>query len=170
MLKNESTDAINNAVQALKTLTPGYLPLPLFLEVSRLSVSAIIELVALRRTPEGNLETLLFRREADDHYWPNMWANPGTVIRPTDAKEGLGHIFKRLYDEDFSHNYDEVPTFASTILYSSERGTHFAAIYWIEIQSAPGGTFFPVDNLPADIVQAQVGVIQQAALHYRTIR
>ena len=169
IMSNLSSTELTQVVESLRQMEPGFLPLPLFLEVSRLSVSAIIELVPLRRVKEGTIEVLLFRREADDPMWPGLWANPGTVLRPTDTPGTFDDAFGRLYDDELGVGASRLaPTFVSNSLFKTERGLHFAAVHWLELAHSNSGTYFPVNDLPKDIVSAQVGVIQAAAKHFES--
>lgn len=69
--KNVATpEEVEVAAELLSKVQPGYLPFPIFKEISRLVVRSSIELVPFR-TRNGKTEVFLTQRPQDDHYWPN---------------------------------------------------------------------------------------------------
>src|SRR5207248_4789571 len=80
-------------VRGLSKLQPGRLPLDVFLEVARLTVTPVIEIVPICRQ-DGILRVLLMKRSDDDPIWAGLWHTPGTVIRAFD--ETLGDGIDRL--------------------------------------------------------------------------
>ena len=70
------------ASEYLKGVEPGFLPLPLFSELSRLMTASTVELVLLQ--PEDEPKVVLAKRSRSDLWWPNQLHIPGVVVLPTD--------------------------------------------------------------------------------------
>jgi hypothetical protein len=156
---------IAQAVALLARLEPGYLPYPLFLQFYRLTPAPTMELIPFRRGIDGALEVLLVRRLPDDPLWPNMWHNPGVTIRANDThKIAMERIFR---DDLQGLQATKGPVFAQNLFVYCERGTDVMQVYWVEVTGeAVTGTFWPMQQLPADIITSESDVIQQAAAHY----
>lgn len=154
---------ISQTAAVLHRLQPGFLPLELFLEVTRLCATPIVELVPLRHK-QGATEVLLFRRPADDPNWPNQLHTPGTVIRATDVGNGLAAPFARLYGDELCVKPSAEPVHAKTTLHTFNRGTEFAAVFYIDLAdtTVPGAVWYPAGSLPEDLVATQRGFIAAA--------
>lgn len=167
-MSDASPEVHKHTLQTLRSLEPGFLPLPYFLEFSRLSVSSVVEMVPLRMSAESGLEVLLFQRPDDDPVWPKMWGNPGTVLRPSDKPGSLDDAFERIFTDDMAGiEISDTPVFAGNAFFASERGLHFAAVHWIEVDQPGLGRFYPVNDLPPDFVKCQAGVLGMATEDYR---
>ncbi len=162
-----SKDEIGSVVDALSKLEPGVLPFEIFHAVTRLVATPIVEVVPLRRNERNEPEILLLRRDADDPVWPNQLHTPGTVVRGSDKegcfKDALGRISKELGGATLSH-----PVFIENILHHSSRGMEASQIYWAEIRNSEPheGDFYDANNLPDELVQAQLDFISSAVAHY----
>jgi hypothetical protein len=149
-------------VDWLKRLIPGKLPYEIFLQIARLSVSAIVELVPLMGTSSG-VQVLLTRRPDDDRYWPGMLHTPGTVIRPDDVSYEYA-LQRILTDELFGVEIIGAPVFCKNILHRVARGTESAAIYYVELTSRPSlGSMHDVDHLPDNVIDTQLEMIKWTA-------
>ncbi len=162
---NLTNDEVAQAASLLARLEPGFLPFPIFLQVCRLTTMTTVELILLRRRPDGTVETWLRRRADDDTLWPGKWCNPGCVIRPTDHLEDT---FTRLIADDLSGTpFAGEPQFVTYMLNRSRRGQTGSPLYWVELAEEPAhGQYFPVDALPDDMVQDQKVLIEAAVRHY----
>ncbi len=85
------------ASEYLAGVEPGFLPLPLFKELSRLMVINTVELVLLQ--PEDDIRVLLTKRPPTDPWWANQLHIPGSVTLPTDSVEG---------DDDFTGTLNRI--------------------------------------------------------------
>lgn len=162
---NVSTTEINTAVSILKKLDPGYLPYNLFIEFCRLYTSAIIELVPII-FKDNEIYLHLLKREESDTFWPNMWHNPGSVIRSTDQLED---VFNRLFSEELGivKGPNKSPVFLRSIVSQTPRGNALSLIYWIELESSPhNGQSFRLDALPSDSIPEQVIYMKECVSHF----
>ncbi len=159
---NQSDDILQ-AVEVLKTLEPGKLPLPIFLEVARLTVTPIIEIVPLRKNIEGRVEVLLTKREDDDAHWAGMYHTPGTVIRASDIPGSYDDAFKRIISGELGGISVSEPVYVTSILHKVKRGMESALIFWVEVNEEPKtGEFFDYGNLPEDLIDTQKPFIKMA--------
>ena len=146
-------------IKLLEKLEPGLLPLDIFLQIARLSVLPIIEVVPLRRMEQT--EILLLPRLATDKIWPNAMHIPGTEVR-ADDKGDFKAGFQRIQDELGSTQIGE-PSFVRTMFHQSKRGWELAFIYWTEVTGeAHKGQFYKTSQLPASIIESQKEFIEEA--------
>jgi len=159
-----STSELQTLVSLLKKLEPGFLPQDVFTEFTRISVTAICEVVPLRKNTEGKVEVLLLQREEGDVYWPGKLHTPGTVIRSTDEKGSMKMPFQRVLKElDNPENIPE-PTFVDYLFHKNSRGSELAIIHYIHFLEEPvHGRFYSLENLPETLVQEQIPFIHMAA-------
>ncbi len=152
----------------LKHLEPGFLPLEIFMEIARLAVLPIIEFVPLR-IKNGKVEVLLLRRDADDSLWPNELHTPGTVIRPTDLDSNNHLAFKRILEDELAETKVSEPYYVGSNLHKSRRGAEQAQIFWVEVLEKPKtGKFYPVNKLPSEMMESQIGFVKLAAKSFIT--
>lgn len=155
-----------SAASYLATLTPGKLPLSIFIEVARLTVTPIIELVPLRHRETG-LEVLLLERPEDDPIWAGQLHTPGTVVRASDRKGSFAEAFDRLLEGELA-GAERLgdPVFVTTRFHDVQRGAELAHIYTVELaESGEAGSFYPVKALPSRLVASQKEFILEAAAH-----
>jgi hypothetical protein len=160
-----SADDINDTAKKLAAFEPGFLPLPLFNEITRLTVTPIIEIVPIHRSVNG-LEILLLKRQVDDPLWPSYWHTPGTVIRATDTFQTA---ITRLTDDELGGLKLE-PVYVGHILHHSGRGMEAAQIYWLDLTGSaiPKGTLYGLEELPVDMIQSQHDFIPMAVEHFNS--
>ena len=152
------------AAELLKKLEPGYLPRPIFEQVTRLATMSIIEIVPLR-AHNGKIEVLLQKRPDDDPVWPGQLHTAGTVIRATDLT--YEDAIKRVLTSELALQAG-TPTFVTHILHHSGRGRENAMVYWLEITDvAGGGTFYNADELPQNFVQSQLDFLPTVIAHFK---
>ena len=162
-----SKDEITQTAALLAKLEPGYLPFEIFLQVYRLTPSPTLQIIPLRWGAAGEVEVQLVRRPADDPLWPNMWHNPGTVLRAGDT---FGSSTNRLFDDDLgSFGTAEDLIFVENMFHTSDRGSEIILLYRMdgEDDEPSAGKFFAVDALPKDIIASEVSLIRRAAADFK---
>ena len=159
----KSTDYIAIA-EALNGIAPGLLPEPVFLAVTRLMVTPVVEVVPLR-SRRGETEIFLIRRSQNDPVWGGLLHVPGTVVRSSDMS--LEDALGRVIHDELDDPRCSAPVFVGNCLHLQKRGKELAATYWIELDTVPSiGAFFPVTDMPRDIVETQLDFIHPAIDHF----
>jgi hypothetical protein len=117
-------------------------------------------------TEDRAVEVLLIARDDDDPFWPGMLHTPGTVVRATDLNKGERDdwlAFKRILSEELADTKVGPPQYVGSMFHDSKRGTEQAQLYWIEVLDEPiAGSFYPVDDLPPELIDSQTAFIGQA--------
>lgn len=160
---------MQSVVTQLKSITPGYLPANLFYEVSRLAVVCAVEVVPLR-TVKGACEVLLTQRLANDPHWPNLWHNPGSIMRPNDQVGSFDSAITRICSDELGMGDWPTPIFVGTHFWQGARGSIVSLVHTLDISgmdSPAVGTFFPVANLPAEFIPGMEPIIVMAVMHYQ---
>src|SRR5581483_10648257 len=148
-----SESEVTQAADLLSRLKPGFLPLKIFHEVTRLTVMPIVEVVPLRLARSGKIEILLLQREADDPVWPGQLHVPGTVIRATDTPGSFNTPLQRVLTKELNGTKTSEPMFVKSILHHSGRGIEASQIFWVKVEGEPTeGKFYDVDSLPQSLV------------------
>lgn len=155
---------ITNTAEMLQKLSPGFLPLPIFYQVARLTVTPTVELVPLRMH-EGHLQVFLTQRPKDDPVWPSMLHVPGSVIRATDTKETFSDVLDRiLHNELHDPQIESKPHFFTYLFHQVKRGAEIAFIHYTFLLETPkNGSFYFIHDLPSSLVSHQRGFIQEIA-------
>lgn len=164
-------EEVDSAAAVLQQLEPGFLPKPLFLEVTRLVVTPIVEVVPLRMTTAGP-QVLLLQRPEDDPNWPGMLHTPGTVLRATDVDDGINGAFQRIFADELGVAPANPPQFVETVFHKVNRGSEIATVFSIDMgdADAPGGTWYDARALPETIVDTQIEFIRNAVTQFETPR
>jgi len=158
-------------VRLLSKLEAGFLPYDVFVEIARLVVLSVIEFVPLRQNEKGETEVLLLSRGDDDPIWPGELHTPGTVVRPTDTEGDIYLAFERILKDELKGTKTSEPHYVGSSLHKSKRGMEQAQIYWVEVQAESRvGGFYPLNELPANIMESQVAFINQAASNYENYK
>ena len=163
--KQHLTDRqIQQVTALLRELEPGYLPEPIFFELSRLMVVPVVELVPLRINNQGT-EVLLLDRGDDDPYWPGTVHVPGTVFMATDTTGNLKDALQRLLEGELKGvRINGGPQFVRAVFHQTRRGKQLANVHFVELAEKPEvGAFYSVDELPENTMDHQVGFIKDAA-------
>jgi hypothetical protein len=156
-------EEINLARELLSKLEPGFLPPPIFYEITRLTAVPIIEVVPLRFN-SGKTQILLLPRSSNDPTWPNQLHVPGTVIRATDT---MDIAFRRIFDGELNGSGHGEAEFVQNILHNSGRGMEASQIYWVEILDEPKtGQFYNANDLPQTLVRSQLDFISEVVKVY----
>jgi hypothetical protein len=162
-----SAERDNETALRLAELEPGALPLPVFLEVARLTVTPVVEFMPLRTSPRG-VEVLLLEREESDPVWGGLLHTPGTVVRASDSEGSFTDASARLVDGELAGTrLAGEPVFVETLLHRVRRGTELAHVYYVEVAGSPArGVFEQVASLPERVVESQRAFIVRAAACY----
>jgi len=157
-------EEIEVAARTLSKLRPGFLPLSIFLETTRLTVSSIVEVVPLRKNGDS-VQVLLTKREDDDPNWPGMLHTPGTVVRPTDEEGSYASAFGRILGGELaSVELAGEPQYVDSVLHKVKRGMEDAKVFFVEVKGEPTtGEFHDVAALPDNVVDTQIDFIYRAA-------
>ena len=155
--------SISQLKNLLSQLEPGYLPEPIFLEFTRLSVTPICELVPLRKTSAGEIEVLLCRRPSSDQHLPDMLHTPGTVLRSTDDDD-LEQPLSRAFEE-IHRDYKKYEVKKSGVIFHAvKRGKELAIIFSTIIQVVQEqDIWMPLSQIEKQVVDTQVNFITEAA-------
>lgn len=155
---------IDKIAEGLSRLEPGKLPLKIFIEIARLTVIPILEVVPLRLGEKGSVEVLLLERDSADPIWGGLLHTPGTVIRASDTQGDYSDGFQRILTGELQGIQATDPVFVKNVLHKVKRGMEAAAVYWVEVLHEPlNGEFHEVSKLPEKIVNTQTAFIQEAA-------
>jgi len=164
-----SEEEIQTVTAILSKLQPGLMPFDIFHQFARIAVLPIVEVVPLR-LKDGHVEVLLVRRGADDPIWPSKLHTAGTVLRATDEADSFKTAFERIQTELGGTIISE-PVFVMNSFNGLGRGREYSAIHWAECLEEPKvGAFYPVDALPADLVEGQRPFITAAAAAFAAAR
>jgi hypothetical protein len=164
-----SDKEILTLITLLKRLEPGKLPLPVFLEIARLNVIPIIEIVPLRKK-DGKIQVLLTKRDDNDPNWPGMYHTPGTVVRASDVNSEYNEAFGRILEGELVGLRTSEPVFVYPLLHKVKRGMESSLVFWVEVKEDPKiGEFFDIDSLPENIIDTQVEFIKKAAEDYKNL-
>ena len=159
---------IQAAASILKKLEPGKLPLPIFLEVARLTVTPIVEVVPIRKRADGSIMILFIKRDENDPNWPGLLHTPGTVVRSIDSGGGYKDAFDRILGGELKGTHTSEPVFVSTVLHKVKRGRESSLVFWVEVLGKPRvGELHSFDNLPENIIETQVKFINIAVRHFQ---
>lgn len=177
MPNNEDTLTQDEVVQLttlLKKLEPGFLPYPIFEQVTRIIALPIIEFIPLRLNNEGGVDVLLLERPQSDTLFAGLLHTPGTVIRATDVRTTENDnwkAFDRILQEELLGTKASAPYYVGSIFHASKRGAEQAQLYWVEILEEPKvGVFYPVENLPDTLIDSQKDFILAAVQSFKTAK
>ena len=154
----------NKLNEHIAKIPAGFLDPELFNQIARLGVLTYIELIAFRQMNNA-IEVLLTKREPSDKFWPNMYHNPGTVLRPSDQDFTFADAIQRLESDEYKTKLSE-PNFAGFWFEQLERGKGFGVVSWVELNDCPAGEYFDINNLPSNLIKGQATYIQKAAQQY----
>jgi len=163
-----SKKEIQVLTKLLGKLQPGLLPLDIFLQIARLTVLPILEVVPVRMH-DAKAQVLVLPREANDGLWPDDVHVPGTVLR-ADDKGALEKALERIKKELGGASLGE-PVFVQTVFHESKRGWELAFVFWAEMGGEPKlGQYYDLENLPGNIMASQTEFIREAGRHYQAYR
>lgn len=151
----------------LQALTPGELPLDIFVEFAKLSVTPVVEIVPINvNEKNGEIQILLKRRPHSDPIWPNLLHTPGTVVRSYD--KSIDDAVSRVLNRELEGISTSPATFVHTGIYKTKRGTELACVYYTMINSERNlGDMHRFANLPSDLIESQLPFIEAAVQHFK---
>lgn len=170
MKNNKITeDEIKAVTEILKKIEPGLLPFPIFLEVARLYVSCIVEIVPFYNNND-NIQVLLQEREKEDPVWGGKLHTAGTVLRANDEAGSFKSAFDRILNKELAGVVIKgEPTFVKPVFHQVARGRELALIFYVELATnevSHLGKLYNIENLPAEIVDTQIQFIRDAAKQF----
>lgn len=134
-----------------------------------LMVAVTIEVVCLKRTPEGP-EVLLIPRPKTDKHYPGQLHSPGTLLRVSD--DDAGGAIQRVFDRELGGVRLQVKrVLHDIVMVRTPRGVEVPNIYIAEVSDKmaarlceiPGAGFYPVISLPADMILHHRPIVRVAA-------
>ena len=147
----------------LSKFSPGFLPFDIFNEIARICVLAPIEVIPFRKTERG-VEVLLTKRPETDPFWGGLFHFPGTIVRATDTDDTFATQFKRIFNDELKGLNTTKPEYFRTQFQHLSRGAVVTTIFWVEVKEEPKvGTFFPVKELPENIIEYHAENVRLAA-------
>lgn len=151
---------IQQTQQLLAQLEPGTLPPPIFEEVTRLSVTAILELVPYRRVGEGKFEILVIPQSQDDPHWPGQLHTPGTVLLPTDSDD-YREALERAFAEVGRQSSGYAPQYVGTLFHTVSRGKELTLVLAVEItDEREKDHWIALAEVPEVVIDTQVTFIE----------
>lgn len=158
-----SEKQITEVENTLSQLSPGFLPYPIFLQVSRLTVNCIIEIVPIRLR-DNKPEVLLLKREESCSIWSNMFHTPGTVLRATDEKWSFVSAFDRVIKTELKeYKISSSPIYVDTVFQQTARGAELALVHYVEVEdNFNNDNFYSLNRLPDNVVETQINFIKNA--------
>ena len=155
---------INLVASELKSLPQGLIPLPIFNEIARLAALTAIEFIPFRKNDES-VEVLLFRRPADDSFWPGLLHTPGTILRSSDTS--FDDAYTRLFNDELKCKPLSVK-FIDNELILNERGRVLLFKYLVDVTNiATGGDFYDVTALPDDVLPQHRDMMLEAVKQFK---
>lgn len=179
-MSRPSDSEIQTASEILKRLDPGYLPRELFFQFTRLSTTAILEIVPLRLNGH-RVEVMFFTRPENDPIWAGKLHTPGAVIMPTDVNQktrGFDKVAAIILDEEMGLSLDNFKkqtgrdlVYSETLLHYPLRGAELANVFYIDLTNiqlgAREGLWLDSNKLPARTVDTQIYFIQKSVNLFR---
>lgn len=149
--------------EQLSQLSPGKLPLDVFNQVARLSVTPVVELVPLYRGNNAGTQVFLLQRSADDALWAGMYHVPGSIVLSTDQPGSFAEALSRARSKLASYELSE-PVFVEAQLCKVARGMEVALVYAVELKDAPSNSsaLFSQQDLPDNLIEGQRQFIEAA--------
>lgn len=165
-MANGANKTESSPVTGLAELEPGRLPLGVFNQIARLTVTPVVEVVPIYND-NGAPRVMLYRRPDDDQHWPNQYYVPGTILNAQDQPGDLRDAFSRVLGKLGALETTE-PVFADNILCKVARGTELALVHWTELLTRPeDDMLFDPSGLPADMIEGHNDFVIMALTSYR---
>jgi hypothetical protein len=132
------------------------------------TVSALNKMISLKNVPQKIFDVFqkvfMIERPDSDTYWPNELHVPGTMVFAWDWLEGnkFEKPWDRLMKKEIIQNNEGSTVHVSTLLLDTKRGAETAYINNIVFKgptSSEGGNWYPVDSLPANIIDHHKTVV-----------
>lgn len=172
---NVTDDEINQVAEILSRLPKGFLPFPIFIQVTRLVTTPTMEVAPLRMV-NGSPEIYLTQRPHDDPYWPSGWHIPGTVIRSTDNEHDFSSGFARVLADELGEAFTfvEEPVFVGIKFWDVSRGRELDMVHYVHVEvdedAILPGKFFTVDELPETTLEHHKIMIPEIIAAFESAR
>lgn len=155
-----SQDDITNA---LSILEPGKLPLNIFNQIARLTVTPVVEVVPFYRKPDGSLHVFLLQRGSDDPLWANMYHVPGAIVSATDSPGSFSDTLKRVSTNKLANYEPSDPVFVDVQFCEVARGMEVAIVYTTQLATSPSDdSLFDPLKLPSNMIEGQAEFVKAA--------
>ena len=162
---------INNNSQLteiLSMLEPGKLPLSVFNQVARLTVTPVVEIVPFIKKNEDILRVLLLQRGADDALWANQYHVPGAIVMATDKPNSFSDALNRIITTKLATYSPGEASFVDVRLCRVSRGLEVAIIFKVELTVSPSDSLmFDPLALPDNMIEGQAEFIEAALRDYQ---
>lgn len=164
MIKRDIEEKI---VSNLKTLKPGFQPFDIFLQLCRITVTPVVEVLPLRKV-NGIVEVLLTKRDEDDIFWPGKYHIPGVVLLATDEAGSLRSAFKRILDGELGGvKTQQSPFFVDFSFREEKRGMGLSLLHWVELRGKTKlGEWFNWEKLPDTFLETQGHSLRKLVVNY----
>ncbi len=161
--KNLTKNEIAQTIKLLRKLTLGSIPYDIFVEICRLTVAPVIDIVPIVIL-DNQPEVILIKRPQSDKCFSGLYHIPGSVLNPTDKKGSFETIFERIYKKDMKGIKPIVPPqFIDFNFYESNRGSEFSLLHWALFpKNITDFESFSFDDLPKDVIPHQIEFIRKA--------
>ena len=143
-----------------------YIPPRVFDELLGTIPGGALEVVPLFVDKGGNINVFLTKRDEKDPYWPGLWHSPGTIVLNKDEyeKKDFGKAWERLKKNELLKESLAGPVPVSVKLVKSRRGKEIALIHYVLVpDNLEGGQYFPVNELPGNLVDHHLEIIKEAS-------
>ena len=152
---------MKRVIEELSALEPGKLPLEFFNEISRLTVTPVIEIVPFFRDSDGRVKVLLLQRTKEDSMWPGMYHVPGSVVISTE--DNLRDAIERTIRNKVTSAKKLSVNFVDVQLVKVKRGTELAIIYVISLSQLPHKSLlFSPSDLPENMIEGHAEFVKAA--------
>lgn len=162
MAADEVKKTIADALNKIDPSEP--LGAPLFDAIARHSISVAFEAFWLRNH-NGKLEIFLKKRAANDSDYAGQWHAPGSVFRPGEqAKDVAQRIVGKELEISMFSSMRFVQFF---VIPTKRRGWFLSLVHLVESTQLPAagkGTWYPVDDLPKNMVDLHRTLFLPAAI------
>jgi len=154
--------------EVLSTLEPGKLPLEIFNQVARLTVTPVVEIVPFFKNSEGEYKVFLMQRGADDALWANQYHVPGAIVLATDTPGSFSDAISRIVTNKLASYSPGEVSYVDVQLCRVSRGVEVAIIFKVELATSPDNSLlFDPMALPNDMIEGQVEFVQAALRNSR---
>jgi hypothetical protein len=147
----------------LAGLQPGKLPLDVFNQIARLTVTPVVEVVPYFKGSDGQAKVHLLQRSSDDPNWANMYHVPGTIVLASDNPGSFSDALSRITNSKLAAYEPRAAEFVGTQLCKVSRGMEVAIIFAAELRKSPDKeSLFDLSSLPAELIEGQDAFIEMA--------
>lgn len=152
----------------LSNLEPGKLPLEIFNQVARLTVTPVVEIVPFFKNGQGDYKVFLMQRGADDALWANQYHVPGAIVLATDTPGSFSDAINRIVTTKLASYSPGEISYVDVQLCHVSRGAEVAIIFSVELATSPDSSLlFDPMALPNDMIEGQAEFVYAALRNSR---